>query len=168
MMKIRNLLLGAVLICALGTMSACSIIGGLFGSSERDPNAPITASTVVSAFDLQVGDCFVSADIPASFDSITLIPCTSPHDAEVIYVFDMPDGSFDEDAIDAAAEQECSKAMDDYVGPNWDTVTSEGLWYSSLTPSEGTWGQGDREICCVATTISGDNELTSSVKGMGR
>jgi hypothetical protein len=129
--------------------------------------SPTEGPTEVSAFDLKVGYCFIIDDIPDTFQYVTILPCSTPHDSEVIYLFDMPDGTYDEDAIDAAADEKCLAAMDSYVGPNWRNVTSEGLWYSSFTPSSGTWSQGDREIVCIAMTNSGDNELTSSVQGMG-
>ena len=74
----------------------------------------------------------------------------------------MPDGEFDQVAIDEAGETECSAAIAEYVGPGWEDT---GLWYLQFSPSSGSWEQGDREIDCLAVTISEELELTASVKG---
>ena len=146
-------------------MTGCSLFGG--GDAERGSDAQITSGGNLDAFSMYVGDCLISSNLDDEFNEVPAVPCTDPHDSEVIYIFDMPDGDWDEDAIEAAGDDQCAQAIIDYVGPNYDTVTSEGLDWNYFSPTSESWDQGDREIDCVAFTNSFDDELTSSVKGLG-
>ena len=168
-MKTKNLLVGLAAACLLVTMGGCSAVSGLFGGgdAQRDPDDQITSGGNINAFSLHVGDCLISSDLDSSFSDVPAVPCTEAHDSEVFYLFDMPDGTFDEDAIDDAAGQECPRALNSYVGPNYASVGSEGLDWSYFVPTEDSWANGDREVDCVAYAVSGTNELTSSVKGLG-
>ena len=151
MKKIVKLFAGAAVLGVLAALSGCGLLGG----DKTD------------VFSLKVGDCGDVASFGgSSVSEVKLVACTEPHNGEVIYLFDMPDGAFDEDAIWDAVKDQCIKAMDSYVGPNWDEV---GLEPGGLFPSEGSWNNmHDREIVCYAQTQSGQNELTDTVKGLGR
>ena len=162
-MKLRYVLSGVVAACLLGTMAGCS--GG--NDASRDTDAQITSGGNVSAFSMYIGDCLISSDLDDQFSEVPAVPCTEPHDSEVIYIFDMPDGAYDEDAIGAAGDDQCSQEIVSYVGPNYDTVTSEGLDWTYFSPTSESWASGDREVDCLAYTLSYENELTSSVKGLG-
>jgi len=169
-MKRRKLLAGLAVICLAGTLSGCSALSGLFGGGgdvQRDPDDQITQGGNVDAFSLKVGDCLISSDLENEFTDIPAVPCSEGHDTEVIYIFDMPDGAYDDDAITEAGNSECAKAITDYVGPNYGSVSSDGLDWNYFSPTSDSWDQGDREIDCIAYTMSFENELTSSVKGMG-
>jgi len=162
-MKPRYILTGIAAVCLLGTMAGCS--GG--GDAARDTDAQITSGGNLSAFSMYIGDCLISANLDDQFSEVPAVPCTEPHDSEVIYIFDMPDGDYNEDAIEAAGDDQCAQEIVTYVGPNYDTVSSEGLDWSYFTPTSESWDQGDREVDCIAYTASSENELTSSVKGLG-
>ncbi len=163
-MRIKNVVAVAALMCVAGSLSACSLLDNGAG---RDADSQITEAGQVDAFSLHIGDCLVSSDLETEFEEVPAVPCTEAHDTEVIYLFDMPDGAFDDDAISAAADDACATAMDDYVGPNWGDLVDGDLSYSYFTPTEDGWAQGDHEVDCVAQTYSGDLSLTSSLKGLG-
>jgi hypothetical protein len=166
-MNLRKLLVVGAAVCAVGVMSSCSLLGS-HTPVERDPSGQVTASGNADAFDLHVGDCMISADLQSTFSEVPATPCTDPHDSEVIYIFDMQDGVYDDNAITQAAEDQCKQAMISYVGPNYADVATGELDYTYFTPTQDGWNkQGDREIDCLAYTVSGKNELTSSVKGLG-
>ena len=165
-MKIRNLLTGVAIICLLSALSGCSIIGGLFGDN-RDPDGQVTGAGNVDAFSLRVGDCLISSELEDSFSEVPAVPCNEPHDSEIIYVFDMPGEIYNEEEISDAADDACLAEVANYIGPDWESLTSEGLEVSYFSPGRESWSNGDREVDCIIYTISGENELTSSVKGMG-
>jgi len=117
---------------------------------------------------MHVGDCIISADLGEQFSELPAVPCTEPHDAEITYMFDMQDGDYDEDAINEAGFDQCEKAAIDYVGPNYETVGAEGLDWDYFSPTRDSWEKmGDREVDCLVFSLSGENDLTSSVKGLG-
>ena len=165
-MNMRNLVAAVAALCLLGVTSGCSLLG--FGGSPRDPDGEVTASQNVDAFSLRVGDCIISSELDENFSEVPVVPCTQPHDAEIYYLFDMPGDTFDEEAATEAAREVCPEMIEEYVGPNWAYIASEGLGAAWFLPTDDTWKRGDREVDCVAYTVSGENELTSSVKDMGR
>jgi len=167
-MKLRGLLAAAASICLLGALGACSALGGGNSPAPRDPTAGITNSQNVDAFSLHVGDCLISADLDTTFSNVPGVPCTEAHDSEVIYIFDVTDATYDEDTINSEADTQCQQAITDYVGPNYASVGSEGLDYTWFNPTQDSWNSGDREIDCVAMTNASTNDLTSSVKGLGK
>ncbi len=165
-MKIRAIL---TTVAALGlgvALSGCSIIADLTGQAQRDADAQVTAAGDLSAMSLRIGDCLISTELGNEFTEVPGVPCNEPHDAEVIYLFDMPDGPYDEDAINTAGQEECYRAMSEYVGPNWDTAMDGDLDFFWFTPSEDGWNAGDHEINCLVYTLSGELSLTSSAKGI--
>ncbi|MDR0849822.1 MAG: septum formation family protein [Propionibacteriaceae bacterium] len=156
----KSLLTVVVAAGAALLLSSCSLLSGL-GGSDR-PTGEVSQSQQVDAFSLKVGDCLISTDLGDSFSEVPLVPCSQAHDVEIIKIFDMADGAYSQDAIDEAAYQ-CEAAIAEYVGPDWE---STGLDWNRFSPTEGSWGKGDREIDCIAYTLSGELDLTASVKGI--
>jgi len=164
-MKLKTVLAGLGVVCALGALAGC---GGNSQPEQRDSSDQITQAGQVDAFSVHIGDCLISNSLDSTFTNVPGVPCSDPHDSEVIYIFSMPDGTFDQDAIDSAAEDECPTQMASYVGPNWDTALDGNITYTYFTPTSESWSQGgDREVDCLAATNSGTNDWTSSVKGVG-
>jgi len=152
--------LGAIGVAAL--LSSCSLIGGNNNTTPRDPTQSITQSQQIDAFSIHLGDCLMLPP-DGTFSDLTAVACTQPHDTEVTNVFDMPDGTFSQDDVDAAGNQ-CDAAAQSYVGPNYQNL---GLDWNYFSPTSDSWAQGDREIDCIVYTLSGNPDLTSSVKGQG-
>jgi hypothetical protein len=154
-----------VALSVAGVLSACSLLGG----AQRDPEGVITQASDLDAFAMRIGDCLDSTEVATEFTEIPAIPCTEPHDSEVIFKFDMPDGDYDAAAIEQAADEMCAPAAEDYIGPGWEDISSQGLaiWWMSPTPE--SWEQAhDREVVCAVYAQSAELELTSSVKDQGR
>ncbi|MDR2974274.1 MAG: septum formation family protein [Propionibacteriaceae bacterium] len=153
-------------------MSGCSTvsISDYFGGDDagRDAEAQVTEAGDVDAFELQVGDCLLSADLAEEFSEVPAVPCDQPHDTEVMRLFDVSEPTFDDVAIAEAADEQCASAIESYVGPNWVTILAEDLTYGYLAPTQESWSSGDREIVCLAQTVSGASSLTSTVKGTGQ
>lgn len=140
-------------------LSACS------GNATRDSSSEeITSAGAADVFSLRVGDCFndVSQD---QVSDVPGVPCTTPHDNEVYYLFQMPDGDFPgEAAIDAAVEESCLPEFESYVGIPYADST---LDYFPLTPTEASWnGLKDREVVCSVYDPAG--QTTGTLKGAAR
>lgn len=162
-MKTRKTLITLAAACLAVGLSACSLLGGT--DADRDSEGQITAPGDVGAFNLNVGDCVVLADIVESSDTISSVPatpCSEAHDAEVTDKFDVTGlDDYDDAAISEQADAGCEAALIEYVGPNWLDLE---LDFTYLYPTQESWST-DKEILCFA--IAGDLTLTASVKGTG-
>ena len=102
----------------------------------------------VSVFDLEIGDCF-RAD-GDQVESVTVVACDQPHVYEAFGIVDHEAGDDEpypgDEAIVEYADTECQAGFEAFVGLDYES----SIWYiTSVTPSEETWSQGDREIICT-------------------
>ena len=113
---------------------------------------------------LKVGDC-VSYEPSEDGESTIKVDCAQPHDQEVFFTFDMPDGDFPGYfEIGDAQQDECTAAFEEFVGIPW-----EGSKYTFTfdAPTEQTWEQGARTVTCLLEDNSG-LQLTGSARGSAR
>jgi len=127
-------------------------------SAERGPDGQVETAGTVNAEDLQVGDC-PEALIEGNQPTVDLVPCTQPHEAEVIATFNLEGNAFPgEDEVFRFAEGGCSKRIPDLLpaeAPNY------GLFY--LAPTADSWRQGDREVICLLTAEVEGEQLIGPV-----
>lgn len=137
---------------------------GWFTSARRDDDGSLSAAGTVAVDDLRVGDCFNTSDA-AEISEVDGIPCDQPHDYEVFALTTHDAAAFPSEAeLDAVFETSCAAAFAEYVGVPY--ADSE-LYASMITPSEGSWGDGDRDITCFLHDLEG-RQLTGSMRGAGR
>jgi Septum formation len=113
----------------------------------------------------EVGDCFNTDGGEGEVAGISARPCDEPHVYEAYGVFDYPTDNGDDypgdSAIQTYADDHCKAQFTEYVGVAYD----DSIWFStSITPSEDTWGAGDREIIC-ALHKEDESEVTGSARG---
>jgi Septum formation len=184
-----------VLVIALAIVAALVIVGiNLLGGDSSEPTPSAVASESGSAspsasaavetevaaspsaappgeetsvFDLEVGDCFsVDSD---QFDTVLVVDCGQPHEYEAFHVFDHaagPDEPYPgDDPLFEFADTECQPPFEEFVGHEYQT----SIWYiTSITPSEDTWADGDREIVCTLNQQDENEEpitVTGSAEG---
>jgi hypothetical protein len=121
---------------ALG-LSGCSLIAQ---APARDETGQITESNnSTDVFDLVVGDC--------TNDEV-----------------DLPDGEFPGDEyIATESDTICYDAFTDFVGVSYE---ESRLDYFPMTPTEGSWGGGDREVMCFVFDANAE-KLTGTAAGLG-
>lgn len=128
----------------------------------RDESGEIVASDEVGVFRLQTGDCVVlPAEEADEVESLEGVPCSDPHDGEVLGMHLMTDVTFPgDDAVIAEAEVECLAMFDAVTG--LDFVTDPDWNLNSLFPTEDSWDRlDDREIVCLAIPL--DAQLTTNL-----
>ena len=141
------------------------IAAGLAGQADRDASGAIVKGGDVEANQLKVGDCF---DIPqGEFVDVTARPCSEPHDAELVGIVRYPGPDrqpypSQKDFFEAARGG-CMKSFAEHVGI---PLQRSALDMSTITPSKGGWGAGDRQIQCVVTAPQG--KLKASVRDSRR
>ena len=130
----------------------------------------IGAAIVVSAcggdvFTLDVGTCFDDTD-ETQVSSVPEVDCTEPHDNEVFAVFDYSgsDTFPGSTAMNDAAQELCIEEFESYVGLSYEESALEVF---PITPTEGSWDGGDREIICALYNLD-LSKLTGSMEGSAR
>ncbi len=149
----RRVLAAGFALAAATTLAAC---GDKDDAQRDDASDEITAAGDADVFDLQVGDCFDDT-ANGQITDVPGVPCAEPHDNEIFHTFDMEEGDWPGDeAVSAAAEEECNAAFADFVGTPYEEST---LYWSTITPVQQTWEEmDDREVICVIYSPDGPTE----------
>lgn len=117
-----------------------------------------------SVFDLEEGDCFGAAG--EQVETVNVVDCEDPH---IYEVYALVDYESDDQAypgaedVSAYADEQCEASFEDFVGIEYES----SRWYiTSVTPSEETWADGDREIVCTLN-LEDESEVTGSAEDSG-
>ena len=158
-----GLMIAAFSVGAL-TLSGCTSLSDLFPpEAARDAETQeISEAGKADVFSLAVGDCFNDQNAD-EVESVTALPCADAHDYEAYFAFDVSeDGAFPgDDALAQTAEEGCVAEFAAFVGKSYEEST---LDFNYLSPSEGSWDSGDREILCL---VMGADKTTGSLAGTG-
>jgi Septum formation/Domain of unknown function (DUF4190) len=144
-LKGRGLAIAGLVLSGLWTLLiAVVVIVALANDAERDPSGRVREAGTESVFDLRVGDCVNDVEETTVEVAVEVVPCSQPHDAEVISGFELPGGDYPgEDSIFRAADRRCSRELDAVAG----APGGEPFYFY---PTEQSWGNGDRQVNCVA------------------
>ncbi|MFT4235709.1 MAG: septum formation family protein [Microbacterium sp.] len=184
----RVALFAAVAATAGLALTGCSTISTLLsGDSDKDTDTTTTTATdspsddaasddtstddtstdsdTTSVFDIHPGDC---ASMPPEGDveNLDLISCDEPHDVEVYYEFNIPegDGTYPgEDSVTEQADQGCYDAFEDFIGISYDDST---LYYNYFYPTEDTWTDTslqDRLVSCLVYQVEDYTDANSDI-----
>jgi hypothetical protein len=148
-----------VLLAAGFVIAAVAIVGGaiaIVGSVTHGFKKPVKIIYKKSAvFSLKTGDCF-----DPKGQSYSLIPCNSPHVAEVFATFTLTGTTWPGDAaIAAKASGGCTSRLAGYLNPG----LAVSLASTYVYPDSVAWKAGTRTVICEVQATSGD--LTGSVRG---
>ena len=128
----------------------------------RDENGNVIGAGEIGVFSLNVGDCFI--DLPVGeVSSVSGVPCADDHRYEIYHLFDVDLPDFDSTAVEEASSDGCLAAFEGYMGVPFETSYYN---FSGLQPTVGSWGQGDREVVCLATPFNGE-AIAGTAKGAG-
>lgn len=115
-----------------------------------------------NVFELAVGDCFDRNTDGGEISEVPIVECSEPHDSEVFHTFELSDDEFPgEDALLERAEEECVPAFEEYVGVDY---AHSQLDIFPITPTEGSWSRGDREVVCALYDLD-QGQLEGSMEG---
>lgn len=96
-----------------------------------------------------------------SSEAIEIVPCSQPHDGEVVGNVEHPDGSYPgEEGLLAFGSSACRAPFAEYVGVSFDDSHLDMIL---LWPEQILWLKGDRTIDCVALD-PGQVRLTGSIR----
>ncbi|MFE9019866.1 DUF4190 domain-containing protein [Streptomyces sp. NPDC007808] len=144
----------ALWVLALSTGSAADFWDGFKGAARGEG----------TAYALAKGDCFNSStgSLEGETYDVDEVPCTRAHDAEVLAVVRVPDGSFPgDDELTRTAEDRCYELQGHYALDAWAVPDDVELYF--LVPTRQSWSFGDREITCMFGSTRGER-LTESLR----
>lgn len=132
------------------------VVAAVNDAPERDTSGAVTQQSELFVDDLKAGDCY-SGGRKDEVDLVKVIPCTSPHESQVVITFELPDGDYPgEDEVVEAAERGCTDKGD----PLLTDKAFDELEPSFIYPDSYTW-RGDRTIICVVDAPSGTTTGTA-------
>lgn len=135
-------------------------------TTPASASAPATDGEETSVFDLEVGDCF--SEVGDAAESVVVTDCADSHLYEVFALLDHPGGDSEaypgSEEIGDFGDTECREPFTAYVGHDYETSV---YWITTLTPSEETWAEGDREIVCTLRLGEDAEPTTGSAEGAG-
>jgi hypothetical protein len=110
-----------------------------------------------AVFGLRPGQC---VDSSRNGLSPTVVPCATPHDAEVFASFHLPGGPWPgAAAVQQDAGNSCASRLSGYLNPAFATVN---LTQEYVFPDRAAWRAGERTVVCEVRAHSG--QLTGSVR----
>jgi Septum formation len=125
------------------------------------------AFTLAPVPKLALGTCVngIREGAQLSPNSYKPVSCSAEHDNEIVGVVQYTgDGAYPgQTALVTFAQEPCVAAFATYVGIDFQSSVLDMI---AVTPSDVTWGKGDRQIACVVIGPSG-LPMTSSVRGSG-
>ncbi|MGH8936240.1 MAG: septum formation family protein [Acidimicrobiia bacterium] len=150
----------AIALALLVVVSAC-------GEATRGEGGTVVEEGRVSAFEVEVGDCFNDPEDLSAVVDVEAVPCQQAHDNEIFALPQYPAGPEEaypgDEEVDSFAEQACLEAFAGYVGiPYEDSV----FIYGTISPRAETWADGDREVICIL--YDPDQKLEGSMQGSRR
>jgi hypothetical protein len=109
-----------------------------------------------AVFSLHEGDCVNSPN----GQLVSILPCSTPHEAEVFATFALPAAHWPGTAaIASEASSGCGSRLDSYLNPQLAISLSQSFVY----PDQVAWTAGTRTVICEVRASSG--QLTGSVRG---
>ena len=118
-----------------------------------------------SVFTLEEGTCFDDTE-ETEVSSVPEVDCSEPHDNEVFAVFDYTEADTfpGSPELNAAAKDLCIAEFESYVGLSYEESALEVF---PITPTQGSWDDGDREVICALYNLD-LSKLTGSMEGAAR
>lgn len=138
---------------------------------QRGPDGSFTEAGDVSVFDLREGDCFDDPDFDADetvtqVETVRVVPCAEPHDNEIYFAFELPDGDYPGAvAVDDEADERCFQAFEAFVQVDY---FESSLEFFTVTPTPASWTDlDDRTVYCALYALD-LSKLEGSMRATGR
>lgn len=141
------------LVLAAGIAAAALFMVGSGSTSDKPLPADVSSPQEATVFQLTVGNCLQAAPSRMS-DTVTVVPCSEPHGAQVISQFTPTTASYPSD--EAQYEEDTRDACIGSIQPLIpDGITTDDLFYSYLRPSKADWVSVKHSQCLVGVNDGG-------------
>jgi hypothetical protein len=155
---VSRLVVAGVILVLLAVAAAAGVL--VVATHGFRHKTVVTYRPVPGVFSLRAGDCLNSSQNGLS---VTILPCATPHEAEVFATFSLTGSSW---PGDAAAQQQassgCANRIAGYLNPQ---LLNAGLTQQYVYPNQDAWQAGVRTVVCEVSSASGP--LSGSVRNSG-
>ncbi|WP_433474603.1 DUF4190 domain-containing protein [Spirillospora sp. CA-142024] len=141
------------------------------GDSSDDggatPKVTQTKPEKVDAQEMKVGHCIndnsgatssTATDAPVEVESVKIVPCTQPHDGEVMAVFKLRQAVMPPEAqLQQLASTGCKARTQARINRD---PAARGIANSYYYPTADSWKSGDRVVTCVAVAATEGKKLS--------
>ncbi|GAB3549920.1 hypothetical protein GCM10027404_16230 [Arthrobacter tumbae] len=159
----KLILLGVagLVVLILLIVAITSIVNALRPDNSDTGSSPSTTAGAdgiiaesISPLELGAGDCILGFDSLDVSADVTTVTCTTPHNAQLLATTGFPeDAEFPgEAALNASGDDLCnSVAVNENAAAEY-----AGLTLTQVTPTSGTWADGDRRVDCFVVSDEGN------------
>jgi hypothetical protein len=153
--KGKGLAIAGIVLSALWLAGVTSIVAyNAANRAHRSGSGQITTPGSMNIFSLRTGDCF---DNPGSgnFSTVTAIPCTQPHNAQMFAEFNAANSSSYPGS--SALLKEATNGCNSRVAGSVDKAKiTNTMQIRFLYPLSGSWSLGHRAISCLLVNSTAD------------
>ena len=138
---------GMVLAALWGAGAAYAILVNS-APEARDTTGKVVRRGDVPVTTLKVGDCIEKWSVAGSVGDVTVVPCTTNHDAEVFHTFTATGGDkFPGDTpVGSEAATQCLAKAKTALKPD-DAKKAKTAFFK---PVSASWGKGQKQVSCIA------------------
>jgi hypothetical protein len=155
---IAGLVLSSVWLVALAGLIALGVyVDGT--QAHRSSVGQVSKKGSLSIAGLRPGDCFDNPATTTGISSVTAIPCTQRHDAQVFAQFHATGSGY---PGDTSLRQQATTGCDSRITGNIDrSKVASRMSIRFIFPGSGSWFLGQRTVSCLILDPAGN--LTSSL-----
>jgi hypothetical protein len=149
----RRLLLSLLSVVAVGIVGYAVSDGGNAPTPPRAPGTEVPEPTALSPLDLQPGDCYNAAPLPADgsdapISSVEAVPCTDPHTAQVVTKLGYSGQDYT-DVVDTRAPEDCARETQALLRP--EVLVDPAYSFGKIHPTLLSWPRNTTVACIVVT-----------------
>lgn len=142
--------------CAVATLAGCTLLKPMAPLDQpvRDEQGTIIEiNPSTDPFTLVVGDCLDPGSVDGPVSTVSTVPCTQPHEAQVYASLPLGGSRLpDSSALSELAAEFCIAELEALVGTDYLTTPYD---YRFLAPSAESWAADDRELLCLVVDPRG-------------
>jgi Septum formation len=151
--------LGVAVFVLVVVVLAGGAVGGLAVVTHGFHRKTEVTYRPAAVFRLRPGEC---VNVGPNGKSVTVLPCATPHDAEVFATFPLPASSWPGGAaVQQDASSGCASRLSGYLNPQ---LADAGLDQEFFYPDQEAWQAGTRTVVCEVRAPTG--QLTGSVRDL--
>ena len=151
--KRRGLLPSLLTVVAIGIIGYAVRDAGDAPPPPRAPGTEVPQPTALSPLELQPGDCYNAAPLPADgsdapISSVDAVPCTDPHTAQVITKLGYAGQDYTA-VIDTKAPEDCARETQALLRP--EVLADPAYSFGQIYPTQLSWPRTTTVACIVVT-----------------
>ncbi|PIE46890.1 MAG: hypothetical protein CSA42_06390 [Gammaproteobacteria bacterium] len=142
-----------VIVASVSLLSACS------QDTAVEKAVDVLDLDHEDVFSLGVGVCFDDENLAEEeVSSVPVRDCNEPHDNEIYFAFNLPDGEYP--TTDKHMYAKCEEEFANFIGVKYNDSIYD---YDIMSPTESSWEDNDREVLCFVYDDDG-KKLEKSLK----